>query len=160
VLAAVPAFALAPDQSSATGRDYAVVRGRVVVQSDTLGCSAYAEGSPLVRNTPPAGGWHLILSNGTGVTGARAGVIDVDRARLADTFFSEGQWVYGSFPLNLRKAMAEGRRVRAEIGGRASELTLGGSTAALIKFEECRADLTGWGAATSSRAGTFARSGD
>lgn len=156
-----PAGAQAPDFSSATGRVYDTVRGWVVVQSQDLGCSAYVEGAPMVFNTPPAGGWQLILAYPTpGREGEFTGTIDVDRYSFADTYFGDGQWIYAPFPLALRRAVAEGRLLRAEIGGMTWELTLGGSTAALLKTEECWANLTGWSADRSSRAGTFALSGD
>ena len=159
--AVLPSGLLAQDYSSATGTVYATVRDWVVVQSDMLGCSAYVEGSPMIFNTPPAGGWQLVLSNDAGAApGEYPATIDIDRYSFADTFFVDSQWAYASFPLGLRQAMAAGSVMRAEAGPMTWELTLGGTTAALLKLEECWADLTGWSAATSSRAGTFAFSGD
>ena len=160
-LLALPTLAQAPDYSSATGTVYAVVRDWVVVQSQELGCSAYVEGSPMVFNTPPAGGWQLLLATTVTVgPGDLAGSIDIDRYSFTDTYYTDGQWVYAGFPLGLRQSIAAGNVMHAEIGPMVWDLTLGGTTAALLKLEECWADLTGWSAATSSRAGTFAFSGD
>lgn len=160
IAAAMPSLLSAQDYSSATGTVYATVRGWVVVQSDTLGCSAYVEGSPMIFNTPPAGGWQLILSNDAGAApGDYTIVIDIDRYSFAEPLYVDSQWAYSGFPLNLRQAMAAGSVMRAEAGPMVWNLTLGGTTAAMLKLEECWADLTGWNAQTSGRAGTFAFSG-
>lgn len=159
VLVPTGLYAEAPDYSVNGGTLYASVRGWAVVQSQTVGCSAYPDAMPIIFNTPPAGGWQLIFPY-DGPDGEYQGAIDVDRYSFTETYFGEAGWMYSSFPLELRKVIAEGDRLQAEIGPMTADLTLGGTKAALLKLEECWQDLTGWSAETSSRAGTFAFSGD
>jgi hypothetical protein len=160
-LTAAPALAETPDYSAGGGKVYASVRGWTVVQSDRYGCSAYPEAMPIVFNTPPAGGWQLIFPYSTsGGEGTFAGSIDVDKSSFTEEYYGDGEWMYSSFPLNMRKAVAAGSRIYANIGPAVADVGLDGATAAMLKVEECWQNLTGWSAATSSRAGTFALSGD
>lgn len=160
-LAAAPALAQGADYSVSGGALYGTVRGWTVVLSEQYGCSAYPEAMPIVFNTPPAGGWQLILPyTGSAPDGEYQGSIDVDKYSFTDTYFGEGGWLYASFPLEMRKAVADGQTISVHVEPAATELSLAGSTAALLKLEECWQALTGWTAEGSSRAGTFAFSGD
>jgi len=159
--AATPALAESPDYSVGGGEIYASVRGWTVVKSDLYGCSAYPEAMPIVFNIPPAGGWQLIFPYSTsGTEGDFAGSVDVDKASFTDSYYGDGNWMYSSFPLAMRKAVAEGQRIYANIGPAVADVGLSGATASMLKLEECWQDLTGWTAATSTTAGTFAFSGD
>lgn len=158
---AAPALAEAPDYSVAGGTLYATVKGWTVVLSEDYGCSAYPEAMPIVFNAPPAGGWQLIFPyTASGGEGEFAGAIDVDKFSFTETYYGDGVWMYSSFQLEMRKAVGSGDRIHADIGPAQADLLLTGSTAALLKVEECWKKLSGWDAATSSRAGTFAFSGD
>lgn len=158
---AAPALAEAPDYSVAGGTLYATVKGWTVVLSEQYGCSAYPEAMPIVFNAPPAGGWQLIFPyTASAGEGEFAGAIDVDKFSFTETYYGDGVWMYSSFPLEMRKAVGSGDRIFADIGPAQAELLLTGSTAALLKVEECWKKLSGWDAATSGRAGTFAFSGD
>lgn len=160
-LTAAPALAGAPDYSAGGGRVYASVKGWTVVLSEQFGCSAYPEAMPIVFNAPPAGGWQLIFPyTASGGEGEFQGAIDVDKFSFTESYYGDGVWMYSSFPLDMRKAVAAGDRIHADIGPAQADLALTGSTAALLKVEECWKVLSGWDAATSSRAGTFAFSGD
>lgn len=160
-LLSAPALAETPDYSAAGGKVYASVRGWTVVQSDRYGCSAYPEAMPIVFNTPPAGGWQLIFPySASGGEGTFAGSIDIDKSSFTEDYYGDGAWMYSSFPLNMRKAVAAGNRIYANIGPAVWDVGLDGATAAMLKVEECWQNLTGWSAATSGRAGTFALSGD
>ena len=159
-LTATPALAEAPDYSVAGGTLYASVKGWTVVLSEQYGCSAYPEAMPIVFNAPPAGGWQLIFPyTASGGEGEFQGAIDVDKFSFTETYYGDGVWMYSSFPLEMRKAVAAGDRIFADIGPAQADLLLSGSTAALLKVEECWATLNGWTPASSS-AGTFAFSGD
>lgn len=160
-LPAAPALAQAADYSVMGGTLYASVRGWTVVKSETYGCSAYPEAMPIVFNTPPMGGWQLIFpyTASPAEEGDFPGSIEVDKASFPDTFFGDGAWVYGSFPLALRKAISEGSNLVADVDPARIDLNLSGSKAALLKVEECWKDLNGW-TPSSSTAGTFAFSGD
>lgn len=158
---AAPALAEAPDYSVAGGSLYASVKGWTVVLSEQYGCSAYPEAMPIVFNAPPAGGWQLIFPyTASGGEGEFQGAIDVDKYSFTETYYGDGVWMYSSFPLEMRKAVGAGDRIMADIGPAQADLVLTGSTAALLKVEECWKKLSGWDPATSSRAGTFAFSGD
>ena len=157
-LLAAPALAEAPDYSVAGGTLYGSVKGWTVVKSEQFGCSAYPEAMPIVFNAPPAGGWQLIFPY-VGAKGDFEGSIDVDKFSFTETYFGEAGWMYSSFPLGMRQAVAAGNRIHAEIGPVQADLTLQGSTAAMLKVEECWKALSGWTPA-SGRAGTFAFSGD
>ncbi len=160
-LPAAPAIAQDADYSVSGGTLYATVRDWTVVKSEQFGCSAYPEAMPIVFNTPPAGGWQLVLPyTSAAAEGEFPGSIDVDKYSFTDTYYGDGVWVYASFPLEMRQAVAEGQNIYVHVGPAETELNLSGSKAALLKVEECWRDLTGWSAATSSRAGTFAFSGD
>lgn len=160
-LTAAPALAETPDYSAGGGKVYASVRGWTVVQSDRYGCSAYPEAMPIVFNTPPAGGWQLIFPyHMPGVDGEYQGLVEIDKYSFEDTFYGEDGFFYGSFPLAMRQTFGQGSEMAAEVGGQGYTLTLSGSTAALLKLEECWQVMTGWTEDGSSRAGTFAFSGD
>lgn len=159
-LMATPALAETADYSVAGGTLYASVKGWTVVISETYGCSAYPEALPIVFNAPPAGGWQLIFPYSVaGGEGDFEGAIDVDKYSFTETYYGDGQWIYSSFPLGMRQAVAAGDRLFADIGPVQADVGLQGSTAALLKVEECWTALSGWTPA-SSRAGTFAFSGD
>lgn len=161
LLPAAPALAQAADYSVQGGTLYASVGGWTVVKSETYGCSAYPEAMPIVFNTPPMGGWQLIFpyTSFPAKEGDFEGSVEVDKASFPDTFYSDGAWVYGSFPLELRKAISEGSLLVADVEPARIDLSLSGSKAALLKVEECWKELTGW-TESSSNAGTFAFSGD
>lgn len=153
----LPAAAQPPDFLG--GRVHASVKGWTVTQND-VGCSAFQAEVPVIFNTPPAGGWQLVFPyNIPEDAGEFGGFVDIDKFSFTDTYFGDGTWIYSPFPLEMRKAMGQGNRLRAEIGSMIWEVDLTGSTAALLKLEECWQDLSGWTPA-SSRAGTFAFSGD
>lgn len=153
-----PLAAQAPDYLG--GRTYATVKGWTVKQSDT-GCSAFQAPVPVIFNIPPAGGWQLIFPyNVPEEAGDFSGFVDIDKFSFDDSYFGDGTWIYASFPVEMRKTVGKGNRLYAEIGPMVYETDLAGATAALLKLEECWQRLTGWNAATSNRAGTFAFKGD
>lgn len=137
---------------------YSTVRGWRVVQGD-VGCSAYKPGTgpSIVFNTPPAGGWQIIYHY-LGKEGDIPGMVDVDKYSFPKTFFAEGGWAYGDFPLNERLAAKAGRYINTDIDSVKYEESLTGSTAALLKLQECWQKLSGWTPA-SNKVGTFAFSG-
>lgn len=153
-----PSVAQAPDYLG--GRIYATVKGWTVKQSDT-GCSAFQAAVPVIFNIPPAGGWQLIFPyNVPEEAGDFSGAVDIDKFSFGDSFFGDGTWIYADFPVEMRKTVGKGNRLYAEIGPMIFETDLTGATAALLKLEECWQRMTGWDAATSNRAGTFAFKGD
>lgn len=155
-----PALAEPPDYSVNGGEMYGSVRGWSVVKSDLYGCSAYPEAMPVVLNTPPAGGWQLIFPYAdTAPEGDYAGMIHIDNSVFTDTYYGDSQWMYSPFPLVMRKTLAAGQRMTADFGHVDADVGLEGATAAMLKLEECWQSLSGWTPA-SSRAGTFALSGD
>lgn len=137
------------------GTFYAEVRGWTVTQG-TMGCTAYHADSPSIYlNTPPAGGWQLAFPYPTQDTLDLPAVIDVDKYSFEDTLYGDGQYLYASFDLPLRKAVGEGNVLFVEAGSTQIRIDLHGTTAALLKVEECWMNMSGWTSA-SSRAGTFA----
>ena len=138
---------------------YSDVRGWRVVQGK-LGCSAYKPGSGpiVVFNTPPAGGWQIVYHY-LNTSGDISGIIDIDKASFPQTFYADGEWVYGEFPLNLRLAAKEGHSMYTKIGSVQYEESLSGATAALLKLQECWQQLSGW-TPNSNKAGTFAFTGN
>ncbi len=156
-----PALAETPDYTA--GTTYATVKGWTVKQSQDYGCSAYQNARTVFFNTPPAGGWQLIFPANGAPDGQFDGVVDVDKFSFTEEetgYFAEAGWIYSGFPLDMRKTVGNGSTLHAEIGGKSWDAPLTGSTAVLLKLEECWQNLSGWTAATSGRAGTFAFSGD
>ena len=157
-LMAAPALAQSPDYSVGSGTLYASVKGWSIAKSEQYGCSAYLDAMQIVINAPPAGGWQLIFPY-DGADGEFQGSIDVDKYSFTETYFGEAGWMYSSFPLGMRQAVGAGRIIHPMIGPVDEVIPLTGSTAAMLKVEECWKELSGWTPA-SSRAGTFAFSGD
>lgn len=83
----------------------------------------------------------------------------MDKYSFTETYFGEAGWMYSSFPLGMRQAVGAGNMIHPMIGPVDEVIPLAGSTAAMLKVEECWKELSGWTPA-SSRAGTFAFSGD
>lgn len=126
------------------GSHYADVRGWRVVQNQ-FGCSGYVPGTgpSVIFNTPPAGGWQMIFVDPAHY-GDVPGVVDVDKYSFDDTFYVDGGYAYGGFDLSLRKSVGQGRMLYADIGGVRYEQSLRGSTAVLLKLEECWTRMSGW----------------
>lgn len=153
--AALALLCLAPAaRAFDTGTIYGTVRGWTVVQGDK-GCSAFPAGMPVILNTPPAGGWQLVFPYASTGEVNIPGIVDVDKVSFDDSFYGDGQYLYGSFEVEMRKIVGAGSRMTALIGDAQYDIDLTGSTAALLKVEECWQNLSGWTPA-SSRAGTFA----
>lgn len=85
--------------------------------------------------------------------------MNIDKASFPDTFYVENGWAYGDFSLDRRLALKQGKQMSTQIGSTTLSTSLTGSTAALLKVQECWQKMSGW-TKRSSRAGTFAFSGD
>ena len=138
---------------------YSDVRGWRITHGSP-GCSAYKPdtGPSVIFNLPNAGDWQLIYRYFDS-PGDISGVVDIDRASFRDTFFTDGEWAYGSLPLHLRLAIKKGNAMHTMIGSTQYEESLDGSTAALLKLQECWKVKSGWTKA-SNKARRFAFSGN
>ena len=138
---------------------YGYTRGWRIVEGNQ-GCSAYIpnSGPSIVFSAPLAGGWQIAYRH-LNRQGDIRGIVDVDKASFPQTFYTDDGWAFGEFPLNLRLAVKAGRTIYSEIGNSQYRESLTGSTAALLKVQECWQRMTGWTPA-SNKAGTFAFSGN
>jgi len=141
-------------------RLYGSTRGWDVYQS-RIGCEAdHPNPQKLLwtLKTPPAGGWEMSLQDLTNAPddSEYPASVTVDNTRFSDTFFVGEGNIYISLPLKLRLAMRSGNNISMEFDGRSYNYSLAGSTAVLLKLEECWHNLTGYDANVSSRRGTYA----
>lgn len=141
-------------------RNYAAVRGWDVRQGDS-GCSAL---HPSRRDVfwdilvAPAGGWEVRFDDLAGHSDEQEFPVQViiDGVRYDELYFSYSGSFVGVLPLNQRLAMGQGSKVTFLFDDMRLEFSLKGSTAAMLKLEECWHQLTGYDANVSNKRGSYA----
>lgn len=141
-------------------RAYASVKGWDIVQGD-LGCVADhpsrgdIQWSILVS---PAGNWEVRFDDLAGHpdnSDFPVRIIAGDESFTEEYFTHQGAYI-GVLPLDQRLALAKGSDVSIQLDGMELKYSLTGSTAALLKLEECWHQLTGYDPNISSRRGAYA----
>ncbi len=141
-----------PVQAFDMGRHYSDTRGWEVRMSQNTGCIATSPiGSDIATMMVlvPAGNFELVLPTAA-PSGAEIPVtLDIDRYSFTDSFYAEDGFAHGVFDTPLREAMAKGRNMTILHDGESFFLPLEGTTAALLKLQECWYDLVQPSANTS-----------
>lgn len=140
--------------------DYAKVRGWEIVQNNN-GCVALHPSRRDILwsiDVAPAGGWQISIDD---LAGHPDGKEFPARLTIGNDSFSEDYVSYqgafvGSLPLSQRLALAKGSEISIQIDNMQLDFSLSGSTAAMLKLEECWHKMTGFDPAISSRRGSYA----
>lgn len=148
--------------ATAENRIYANTRGWEVRQDDQIGCTAtHPEMGDVLWDilVSPAGNWEIRIEDLAGLpnnTEFLANIIIDNNEIFQETYFThEGSFI-GVLPLNQRLALAKGSSVNFDFNNSNYVYALNGSTAAMLKLEECWHDFTGYDANVSSKRGSYA----
>lgn len=160
-LVACAVFALMTSSAFADFENrYATVRGWEVWQGDS-GCLALhpSRGDILWDIlVPPAGGWEVRFDDLAGHPDDSEFPVRiiVDGARYTETYFSYSGSFVGVLPLDQRLALSSGSNVTFLFADMRFDFSLKGSTAAMLKLEECWHRMTGYDANISNKRGAYA----
>ncbi len=145
---------------AAEDREYANVKGWEIRQNK-LGCVAVHPGRADVQwkmLISPAGNWETYFDDLTGhpANTEFPAILMIDDRNFEETYFSfEGKFI-GILPLDQRLALAKGTDVSFLIDNMQLDFSLNGSTAAMLKLEECWHRMTGYDPKVSNKRGAYA----